>query len=229
MAWRLARSLQTLRDQVNVLSPNRSKVSDGSIGNAEHASRSSDHNPWVKDGNTGVVTAIDITDDEARGVDNWALGEALRHSMDRRIKYIIADGRIANAKSVTKNGKAYEPWAWSPYVGKNSHHHHVHISVQPEKTLYDDISSWLLDSITVAPAKLAQPVSWPPNPVLALGTKGPDVARLQELLNSKGAKLTVDSDFGPRTIKAVIDFQKSARLVQDGRVGQYTWDALHAD
>lgn len=228
MAWRLARSLQTLRDQVNTLSPNRSKVSDGTIGDAEHASRSSDHNPWVKDGNTGIVTAIDITDDEGHGIDNWALGEALRRSKDRRIKYIIADGKIANAKSVTKGGKTYAAWAWSPYVGKNSHHHHVHVSVQPEKALYDDTSRWPLDGIAVAPAKAAQPVIWPANPVLALGTKGPDVARLQELLNAKGAKLTVDSDFGPRTLKAVLAFQKSAGLVQDGRVGHYTWDALQA-
>lgn len=29
MAWRLAHSLATLREQTNALSPNRSKISDG--------------------------------------------------------------------------------------------------------------------------------------------------------------------------------------------------------
>ncbi|HKV33547.1 MAG TPA: hypothetical protein VJP89_04485, partial [Pyrinomonadaceae bacterium] len=61
MAWRVAKSLLRLREQINELAPNRSKASDGTIGDAAHASRKSDHNPWVKDGSIGVVTAMDIT------------------------------------------------------------------------------------------------------------------------------------------------------------------------
>ena len=56
MTWRLARSLETLRAQINRIAPNRSKVSDGTIGDAKHASRSSDHNPWAKDGGVGDIT-----------------------------------------------------------------------------------------------------------------------------------------------------------------------------
>lgn len=37
MAWRLAKSLVTLREQVNALSPNRSRVSDGTIGDKTEA------------------------------------------------------------------------------------------------------------------------------------------------------------------------------------------------
>ena len=44
MAWRVARSLDVLLGQLNALAPERSKASDGSIGDAAHASRSSDHN-----------------------------------------------------------------------------------------------------------------------------------------------------------------------------------------
>ncbi|MQB02542.1 MAG: hypothetical protein GEU78_20460, partial [Actinobacteria bacterium] len=80
MAWRVARSLLTLRDQVDAAAPNRSKRSDGTIGDAAHASRSSDHNPWVKDGATGVVTAIDLTHDPAGGANMHTISEALRTS-----------------------------------------------------------------------------------------------------------------------------------------------------
>ena len=62
MAWRLARSLETLRAQINALSPNRSKASDGTIGDAAHSARTSDHNP---DGG-GVVRALDLTHDVGR-------------------------------------------------------------------------------------------------------------------------------------------------------------------
>ena len=69
MAWRVAKSLLKLRDQINAHAPKRSKKSDGYIGDAAHASRSSDHNPWVKDGKMGVVTAADFTHDPAGGFD----------------------------------------------------------------------------------------------------------------------------------------------------------------
>lgn len=45
MAWRLAKSLVQLREQINALSPNRSKVSDGTIGNAAHSARTSNQAP----------------------------------------------------------------------------------------------------------------------------------------------------------------------------------------
>ena len=55
MSFRLAESLITLREQANTIFPNRSKASDGWIGNAEHATRASDHNPFIRDGKVGVV------------------------------------------------------------------------------------------------------------------------------------------------------------------------------
>ena len=38
-AWRIAKSLDTLLAQLNALAPHRSKLSDGSIGDAAHATR----------------------------------------------------------------------------------------------------------------------------------------------------------------------------------------------
>jgi|HigsolmetaAR201D_1030396.scaffolds.fasta_scaffold15936_2 hypothetical protein len=45
MAWRLARSLEQLRRQIDAAYPGRSKASDGTIGDVAHSQRNSDHNP----------------------------------------------------------------------------------------------------------------------------------------------------------------------------------------
>ena len=133
MAWRLARSLDTLRRQINEMAPNRSKISDGTIGDAAHASRTSDHNPNV----AGVVTALDITHDPVQGVDTWKLAEILRINRDPRIKYVISSGRIFSS--------VVSPWQWRPYTGANKHAHHVHIPVMGDPALYDLASGWKID------------------------------------------------------------------------------------
>lgn len=218
MGWRLARSLATLREQINALSPNRSKVSDGTLGDQAHAARKSDHNPNAK----GVVQGMDLTDDPGHGVDNRKLAQALLDSRDRRIKYVIADGEIASGAG------GPSPWKWRKYSGANAHRHHVHISVADDAKLYDDASPWQLPGFTVTAKQEAKPLSKPANPLLVKGNKGADVERLQGLLNAGGAKLVVDADFGERTEKAVIAFQRAHKLLPDGKVGPATWDALGA-
>lgn len=136
--WRVATSLEKLLAEINTRSPRRSKASDGGIGNAEHASRESDHNPWVKDGSMGVVTARDFTNDPANGFDSSDFAEWLRtrckSGAESRVKYIISDRRIASATR--------ENWAWRPYTGPNAHLKHVHVSVLATKGRYDDARSW---------------------------------------------------------------------------------------
>lgn len=134
MAWRIAKSLARLREQINGLAPSRSKASDGTIGDAEHASRNSDHNPWVKDGNTGVVTAIDFTHDPKNGCDAQKIVNALVKSQDKRIKYIIWNSQIISS--------SVSPWIWRPYAGKNPHNRHFHLSVKSDKALYDSTDKW---------------------------------------------------------------------------------------
>jgi hypothetical protein len=138
--WRVAKCLLMLRSQINRLAPRRRKLSDGTIGDAAHSSRSSDHNPWVRDGATGVVTAMDITHDPANGCDGSTLAAVLRAARDSRIKYIIWNRKIANSSAV--GGAA--AWAWRDYRGSNPHTHHIHVSVKPEKPSYDSEVAWAL-------------------------------------------------------------------------------------
>jgi hypothetical protein len=138
--WRVAKALLALREQVNAMAPNRRKKSDGTIGDAAHATRASDHNPWVREAGVGVVTAMDLTHDPTGGCDAGALANALLASRDPRIKYVIFNRRIA---SHLRKGAA-APFEWRPYGGSNPHTHHVHISVREMKTAYDATDPWTI-------------------------------------------------------------------------------------
>lgn len=138
MNWYIAPALEVLRKQLNSLYPNRSKVSDGGIGDAAHASRNSDHNPWVKDSSgKGVVTARDFTHDPQNGLDCNELAKQLTASRDPRIKYIIWNRQICSSA---------KGWEWRPYKGSNPHDKHLHLSVQPEARLYADTAAWSLST-----------------------------------------------------------------------------------
>src|SRR5690625_4133223 len=138
MSWRVAQSLDQLLAQINAAYPNRSRRSDGSIGDAAHASRSSDHNPWVRRRGVGIVTARDFTHDPGAGFNSWTFADRLRRECaagrETRVKYIISNRRIASG---TRNN-----WAWRRYSGANPHSSHVHISVSSSRSRYDDASPW---------------------------------------------------------------------------------------
>lgn len=66
-----------------------------------------------------------------------------------------------------------------------------------------------------------------PCPTLAQGARGPSVTDLQTRLRAQGFNPgAIDGIFGPNTKAAVMAFQKSKGLVQDGIVGVKTWTAL---
>lgn len=145
MSWpnnpRPAKSLVTLRSQVNAAWPTRDKSSDGMLASSPHhaANPNSDHEAWVVDANgLHVVTALDITHDPAHGPDAHAMAEALRASRDPRIKYIISNRQICS--SYAAHGAA--PWAWRPYTGTNPHTHHFHVSVKADQVSYDNVAEW---------------------------------------------------------------------------------------
>lgn len=153
---RKAKSTQKLLDQVNLTYPNRSKISDGWIGDPAHASRKSDHNPNSR----GVVCAIDLTHDPAHGFDSYAFAETLRLNRDPRIKNVISNSRIFSS--------TVQPWVWRKYGGPNAHAHHVHVSVgregmdlDAEEKIYDDDGPWEI-TVTTTAEKAAQKAPLPP-------------------------------------------------------------------
>lgn len=211
MAWRLAKSLQTLRAQLDERWPGRDRTSDGSIGDAAHASRDSDHNPWV-DG--GVVTALDVDRDIAPGVTSRLLAESLVASRDPRIKYIISNAQIISGSDI-----GHTPWVWRPYSGPNAHKEHMHLSVEPTKCLYDNTGPWRID---LQPSEVVVPKAPIQRDILRLGSAGTDVMYLQTRLGG----LKVDGDFGPKTRDRVVEYQKEKGLKPDGIVGYITWTAI---
>jgi LysM repeat protein len=140
MKWREAKSLETLLEQINTAYPNRDKESDGAIGDAAHATRTSDHNPWVVDSSgIHVVTARDFDEDLSANLHSLLpIVNAICRSRDPRVKYIIYEGRIT-----VKGSKLQQ---WKDYKGVNAHRHHAHISVFPEQKLYDDTRLWSIEA-----------------------------------------------------------------------------------
>jgi peptidoglycan hydrolase-like protein with peptidoglycan-binding domain len=216
MSWRVAKSLLKLREQVNSRAPDRDKGNDGTIGDAAHASRSSDHNPWVTDQGVGVVTAIDITDDPKHKVVAADIAEVLRKSKDPRIKYVISRGKIFSSET--------RPWQWRPYNGPNPHDKHVHLSVKSPKVLFDNTKEWplppALGGQDVVPLSLADSVSL--GDMAHVGERGERAKKIQEALKKAGATIVVDGDYGPLTEAKVKVFQQLRNLQVDGIVGPAT-------
>lgn len=209
--WRLARSLGRLRTQVNDKFPGRSKVADGTIGDAAHRARgaASDHNPHLRVGNVGIVSALDLTHDPRKGFDTYALAEHLRLGTDRRIKYVISNRRIFSSTT--------SPWVWRPY-NQTPHTGHVHISVSTNPALFDDHRDWDINfSLLIDTSPDVR------RDVLRRGSTGEDVRLVQSLL---GPPLVVDGVFGPLTEAAVRAFQTQAGISVDGIVGPRTWEHL---
>lgn len=65
-----------------------------------------------------------------------------------------------------------------------------------------------------------------PDPVLARGDRGPEVALAQELMNRDGALLEADGDFGPATARAVAEFRAANGLLPTGLVDAEMWALL---
>lgn len=85
---------------------------------------------------------------------------------------------------------------------------------------------------TAKPSSAGSPGSAKANPYsiparnVKKGQAGNAVRWVQWELNESGAKLTVDGDFGPKTLAAVQSFQKSKSLTVDGIAGVKTKAAL---
>lgn len=143
MAWRVMRSIDVLFDQLDAIAPNRSRASDGTIGDTAHQGTTSDHNPhYVAGVGSEIVTAGDYTHDPAGGCDAHRLAEVLRVHRDRRIEYVISNKKIFS--SYRSGSRA--PWAWGPYTGSNPHDKHTHVSTL-DNPVSDTSTPWNLEGL----------------------------------------------------------------------------------
>lgn len=128
MQPKLSKAGIQLREQFDDCYPDRNRSSDGWIGDARHSATKSDHNP----DKNGWVRAIDVTADlGALPSEMHLVVEELALSGDKRLSYIIFDGKIASRASL---------WRWRKYRGINPHTKHAHFSFRPSADL--DNSFW---------------------------------------------------------------------------------------
>ena len=122
----LCKAGQQLREQFDDSYSDRDRRSDGWVGDLRHSARPSDHNPDPK---TGMVRAIDV-DRDVSGAAKPDLMPDIADQIrlcakagDKRIAYVIFEGRIASSRM---------GWRWRKYTGSNAHNHHCHISFTPK-------------------------------------------------------------------------------------------------
>ena len=157
MTWDVAKSLDQLLAQINALAPNRSKKSDGSIGDTAHQGTVSDHNPEDKPGDEpDEVDARDFTHDPANGADMHRIAEALRLSRDRRIRYVIFNRRYFSPKT---------GWKWVEYHGDNPHDKHMHVSVNDVDD--DNTAPWDIGEGDQLSGEASEIIKWEIRPWLA--------------------------------------------------------------
>ena len=188
MAWRLARSLETLRDEIRSVYPG---TTVWTIGDEDHRNGYSDHNP----NSNGVVCAIDVKSDG--GMNLQAFADHLVANRHRAFKYVIHNRRIWNTKHASAG--------WRPYNGKNAHLDHVHVSVGngPDGRStggYDYTDPWGIRGTGIGGIMLPEE-----------GDKGPEVEFWQRMLQRTGEKFPkfgLDAHWGGETTAAVQSSRK---------------------
>jgi hypothetical protein len=194
--WRVARSLDVLKAEIDAAAPGRSTKSDGSIGDSAHAESASDHNP----NRQNVVCARDYTHDPGHGADMHRISRRIVATAPPALKYVIWDRQIWS-RSRASDG-------WRRYHRTNPHTKHMHVSVGhgsdgSSTGPYDDTSPWgVADAIEEDHAVIIG---------LRKGDSGSNdqplrehIKALQGLLQRAGFDPGgVDGDYGPKTATAV--------------------------
>lgn len=237
MAWRLARSLDVLRQQINSTWPDRSKRTDGTIGDLAHQrAGNSEHLP----NRAGVVRAMDITHDPANGVDGDRLAADIIAEIERRGHkgYVIWNRRIRSSY--------VQPGVWRTYRGSNPHTAHVHVSYIAG---YDDTRPWRLynaERLTVnraVPTVTAPPYPLPDGHLIYFNPKGyatwhdgfgsdtagrAAIKTWQKRMVERGwdfGKAGADGYYGETTSRVAGLFQQEKGLAADRIIGPATWKA----
>lgn len=132
MAWKTIPASDSLTAEMNKAFPNRDKASDGSIGDGEHSTRSSDHNPdetgatpFEDADSSNEVHAKDLDADLKRA--GWTLARAFEiirkraaAGTEKRVQNLIFNRRI------TSRSWGFD--SWHDYTGTDPHTGHGHVS-----------------------------------------------------------------------------------------------------
>jgi len=241
MAWRTCFASDTKRAEINARWPARDRRSDGTIGDAAHASRNSDHNPWVQFQGKGIVRADDIDVD---GIDGAWYAEHMRllgAKGDRRLNpggYVIFNRRIAGA---------HTGWRWRVYSGSNPHIGHIHVSYSNRISDFDLRQPWGIFG------GMPQPPPPPPGggapgfplpggyffgpldgPRESISCRHPNdrpewregLRHWQVRMRERGWRIDADGQYGPQTNQVARKFQAEKKgLTVDGLIGPATWAA----
>jgi len=140
MTWTLAPALGILRAQVNKAMPDRSKASDGAIGDLAHQAEHSDHNPNAY----GIVCAWDCTATPTNPVWQRLADDIVE---DSRVNYVIFNRRIRD------HGDAH----WRPYTGVSAHTEHIHVSLRQSSVAWNSTRAWTLNRFAPAPVVTPAP------------------------------------------------------------------------
>ena len=138
MAWRVAKSILTLHEQLKrgaprAAPPATSPDSWGTLGDVLHDT-TSDHVPHNYPGwGNQIVTAGDFPNVPGLGLDAHQVLDDIRRSRDGRAKYGISNDQIFSNHAVTQDGTLYPAWTWRPYLPhdptRDRHYEHGHLSV----------------------------------------------------------------------------------------------------
>lgn len=121
--WYPVTGITTLKNQIDKRWSQRDKRTDGIIGDADHAARTSDHNPDSK----GAVHALDI-DKDFRGSKydvDWFADQLIAYARTKkpgsqRLKNVVFEDRVASG--------TYPAHYWTWRNGDYGHSDHIHVS-----------------------------------------------------------------------------------------------------
>ena len=210
-SWRQASSLARLGSQLDSAFPNRDRTPaySGIIGDAAHASRPSDHNPF-----NGVVNARDFGFDFGDGKNASMILDTLDHE---DLNYIISNGKIRG-----RGGN------WRDYTGPNAHVPFFHVSVgqgksDGTKTGGDSDKNWTWTLKGTDPAPPQNDISNIPLAELVaavkLGNYGNGQVRKERLGTRYTEVMNVINNVPAPTPTPSVDIEGLARAVIRGEYG----------
>lgn len=205
VAWFLAPSLVQLQKELDGKFPGRPK--DGTIGDASHAARASEHNP-DRDSDPMPLGAVSAMDIYTAKIDKAAVLKALM--ADPRCWYCIHAGFIYSRT---------HGFAKRKYTGSNPHTSHIHVSLMQTLTACNSKASWRIGGTVSSPPTSPPPASTHKFPVLSKGDEHDLVPALKRFFGLDDG----DETFGAGLDRAVRSYQQDQGLVVDGVVGKQSW------